>query len=255
MKSKQNIIIIIILVAVSVTIALGLMYHYGFFTDKGTDHTIDSVTTQEALTTDSINHDADTISASSLIKPIYRPHKSNQQIISEGMLGFRKARYFRYGQKEGSFPVFPVAFISSPNNKFVYIATYIPSASSGWIMGYQLFRYDAKLEKTIFVAHGAAIEANDKGITVYVGRCANEDEEPAGYEEEWVLHREVYDWNGQKIYVSKSEIDAATMRTKLFQKRNKGHDDGGKNFEERGYYVKGFIPCPEKYLDMTNEPM
>ena len=75
MKSKQNIIIIIILVAVSVTIALGLMYHYGFFTDKGTDHTIDSVTTQEALTTDSINHDADTISASSLIKPIYRISK------------------------------------------------------------------------------------------------------------------------------------------------------------------------------------
>lgn len=142
--------------------------------------------------------------------------------------------YDRYHDNEPfyteGFPT-PFRYFVSKDKKFIYVIGDIQANSNGWVTEYQIFKVDVETKKSRFLVDCAAIEVVSDGFIVAQARCTNADTARGTYEENWVMHDEKIDFDGNIVYVSKKEYSYEVMTEKFHS---------GIEY----LYIKGFRLCP-----------
>ena len=105
----------------------------------------------------------------------------------------------------------PLYYKISPDGQSLYIVTRMNANSDGWVTEYQLFKIDCETLNTKLLAECAALEATEKGFTIAVARLTNPDTAEFTYQEVWVMHDQLLDWNGKTISTSKKEYSYKQM--------------------------------------------
>ena len=89
-------------------------------------------------------------------------------------------------------------------------------------MNYHLYKLDCESLKMNNIASCAAIKKTKRGFMIAKCRITNEDTAKCTADEIWLIHDELIDWNGKKIYSDKKEYDYAEMERRYSPRLVKG---------------------------------
>lgn len=117
-------------------------------------------------------------------------------------------------------------YLPSQDKKSLYLVTRVQANSNGWTSEYQLFKVDCETLEARFICDCAAIKATDKGFTVAQCRLTNRETATCTADEDWVMHDEYLDWDGNIVQVKEKEYGIRMMSIKYYSAPNT--------------YVKGF---------------
>ena len=105
----------------------------------------------------------------------------------------------------------PLYYKVGPDGRSLYVVSRMHANSDGWVTEYQLFKIDCETLETRLLTDCAAIEVTENGFTIAVARLTNEDTAQFTYQEVWVMHDQLLDWNGDTISTSKKEYSYEQM--------------------------------------------
>lgn len=114
----------------------------------------------------------------------------------------------------------PFSYTISPNGKNLFIVGRVPANSDGWIYAYQLFKVDCNSLKEEFITEGAAIKSTKDGIIVANARLREGDEFKTNGEKVWLIHDELYDYNGKLVSKSSKEYSEQEMYKRFTSSSN-----------------------------------
>lgn len=128
----------------------------------------------------------------------------------------------------------PFLYTTSPKGNNLFVVTCNHFNSVGWTCEHTLFKIDCISLKVELITYCAAVEFSSNGFSVAQARVKDDDERKCNAEREWLIHDELYDFNGKLTSESSKEYS----EEKMWKKYSSSSDKYlyVKNFKEISYH-------------------